>query len=292
MALARGAEVAILAEPQDPLARLNDLRPRLRVIRGKLEDVRSVESELAQIAPEICFHLAWNTEPGKYLEGDENLHLLSGSLSLLEMLARIGCEHVLVSGTCAEYDTSLGYLREDSPTRPGTLYAAAKHALHTVGDRFASLHGMSLTWARLFYIYGPGEHPGRLIPSVISALRAGEDFRAAGGSHVRDYLHVEDVAGALWHLAHDRLSGVFNVCSGVPITVRSLLETVGQIMGCAEKIHFDALPDRDWAPQFICGDNTRLKNTGWAAKVPLSTGLRQTIEWWSLDSRPPLAPSA
>lgn len=287
MAIAEGADVTVLAEPQDPLTRLEGMLPRLRVIRRDLGDVAALEPEVERLAAEICIHLAWYTEPGKYLEAEENVRLLSASLGLLQMLTRVGCGHVLVSGTCAEYDTSQGYLREDSPTRPATLYAAAKHALYTVGDRLTSLSGMGLTWARLFYMYGPGEHPRRLIPSVIRSLRAGEDFRATPGSQVRDYLYVEDVAGALWHLARHRIAGVYNVCSGVPVTVRSLLETVGQLLGCPEKIHYDALLDRNWEPQFVCGDNTRLVDAGWTAKVPLRTGLMQTVEWWTLHSRVP-----
>jgi nucleoside-diphosphate-sugar epimerase len=287
IAVAEGADVTVLAEPQDPLTRLEGLLPRVRVIRLDLGDIAALESELADLGAEVCIHLAWYTEPGKYLEGVENVRLLSASLGLLEMLARVGCGHVLVTGTCAEYDTSQGYLREDSPTRPATLYAAAKHALHIVGERLTSLSGMGLTWARLFYIYGPGEHQRRLIPSVIRSLRAEEDFRAPLGGQVRDYLYVEDVAAALWHLARHRLAGVYNVCSGVPVALRSLLETVGQILGCAERIHYDAVPDRNWEPQFVCGDNTRLLDTGWTAKVPLQAGLVQTVEWWTLHSRVP-----
>jgi dTDP-6-deoxy-L-talose 4-dehydrogenase (NAD+) len=165
-AVAEGAEVTILAEPSDPLRRLQALLPRLRVVRADLGDVATLELELARHTPQVCLHLAWYTEPGEYLHSMINVPLLTASLGLLQILARVGCSHILATGTCAEYDTSLGYLREDSPTRPATIYAAAKHALHAMGMHLMAAANVGFTWARLFYLYGPGENPQRLVPSV------------------------------------------------------------------------------------------------------------------------------
>jgi nucleoside-diphosphate-sugar epimerase len=101
---------------------------------------------------------------------------------------------------------------------------------------------------------------------------------------VRDYLFVEDVAGALWHLARNRIAGVYNICSGNPVTVRGLLELVAGLLGGEGRVRFGALPDRDWEPKFICGDNTRLLNTGWRAETSLPEGLKRTIAWWSCQA--------
>lgn len=280
MALAGGAQVGILAQPEDPLTRLEAVVRNLRVFRGELGGGDSVEVALREFQPDVLIHLAWNTEPGKYLESPENVPLLTSSLRLMETAVKVECPYVLMTGTCAEYDTEIGYLREDGPTRPVTLYAAAKHALHIVAGEIARAAGAGFGWGRLFYLYGPGEEPRRLVPSVIRELRSGQVFQASSGKQVRDYLHVEDVASALWHLAANRLAGTYNVSSGMPTTVRTLLETVGEILGCADRIRFGEAPDREWEPRFICGDNSRLKETHWEPKIPLRQGLEQTVRWW------------
>src|SRR6202011_3100840 len=164
-----------------------------------------------------CIHLAWYAVPGKYLDARENLDCLGVSLHLLEVLAQTGCRHVVMTGTCAEYDTDVGYLRESGPTRPATLYAAAKLSLGITAAIRAAQLGMTLSWARLFYLYGPYEDERRMVPSLIRSLLENKPFKASSGRQIRDYLHVDDVAAALCALAAARANGTFNVCSGEPV---------------------------------------------------------------------------
>ena len=199
---------------------------------------------------------------------------------LLQELIQIGCQQVVMVGTCAEYDTDRGFLREDGQTRPTTIYAATKLALSLVGQQMAAATGVNFAWARLFYLYGPYEDERRVVPALIRALLNGDTFPSTAGEQVRDYLHVEDVASALWTLAEKRTAGVFNISSGVPVTMRQLMTTVGNVLGCTELIRFGALPYRDWEPMFICGDNRRLRAQGWQPRYTLLDGLRQTINWW------------
>jgi UDP-glucuronate decarboxylase len=281
--VAEGHDVGALVRPGSSRARLEGIE-RPTTIECDLADRDALTRALASFKPEACVHLAWYAVPGKYLDARENLGCLHDSLELLERLAQAGCRHVVMTGTCAEYDTDLGYLRESSPTRPTTLYAAAKLSLGIVGAIRAGQLGMGFSWARLFYLYGPHEDERRLVPSLIRALREKAPFKASSGSQVRDYLHVDDVAAALCRLALAQEAGTFNVCSGVPVQVRALMATLGRIAGQENLIRFGELPDRDWEPPFICGDAGRLRATGWAPTYDLEAGLRQTRDWWS--SRP------
>jgi nucleoside-diphosphate-sugar epimerase len=280
--LAAGCDVAVLVRPGNPLARLRDVADDLAVLPCDLADAAAVRAALAAWRPEACLHLAWYAEPGKYLTSPENVPALTASLTLLDELIRAGCGQVVMAGTCAEYDTDLGFLREGGPTRPATTYAATKLSLNLIAGHVAAAAGINLAWARLFYLYGPFEDERRLVPALIRALAHGEPFPATGGEQVRDYLHVEDVAAALWALAERRVTGVVNVASGVPVTLRQVMETVGEVAGRPELIQFGALPYRDWEPRFICGDNRRLRDEGnWTPRYPtLRAGLSQTVDWW------------
>jgi len=278
--LAAGCRVAALVRPGRSLWRLADSADRLTLIPGDLADLPGVRPVLAEWRPEACIHLAWYAEPGKYLHSLENLAALTASLRFLEELIQIGCHRIVMVGTCAEYDTDLGFLREDSPTRPTTIYAAAKLALNLVGQQVSQSLGGTFAWARLFYLYGPLEDPRRVVPALIRALRRGEPFPATAGEQVRDYLYIEDVAAALWILAERRGHGVFNIASGMPVTMRQFMETVGAITGKSHLIRFGAVPYRDWDPMFICGDNRRLREIGWSPRYSLTEGLEQTVKYW------------
>jgi len=284
LALAAGRRVSILALPGDPLSRLSGVLSDIQIVRGDLASPDTYKDEIADVHPHVCIHLAWYAEPGKYLDARENLDSLVGSLRLIEVLQEAGCGHLVGIGTCAEYETSKGLVSETSPTGPVTLYAAAKLSMYLMGRILAAQGGMTFAWARLFHLFGPGEDPRRLVPSLIRALRRGDEFPATDGNQVRDYLHVEDVANAIWRLADQRHEGIYNVCSRIPITVRHLLTTAAGILGSADKIRFGQVPYRKWEPDFICGDNTRLLGTGWSARYGLQDGLEHTVNWWACQT--------
>ncbi len=279
--LSDGHEVGAVIRPATSARRLEGLASRLVVVPADLSDSDALHNGLRSWPPEACIHLAWYAVPGKYLEAKENLESLEASLRLIDLLADAGCRHVVMAGTCAEYNTDLGYLQEDGPTGPATLYAAAKLALSILAAARAVQLRMTLSWARLFYLYGPYEDERRLVPALIRAVLQGQPFPASSGRQIRDYLHVEDVAAGLCGLATGGPGGTFNVCSGDPVPVRDLMSTLGRILGREDLVHLGELSDREWDPPFICGDPRRLRNaTGWAPQYGLEAGLRQTVEWW------------
>ena len=276
-----GEDVVGLIRPGASRLRLAGAAKGLRIIEGDIADNAALGSNLASYKPERCIHLAWFAEPGKYLDAPENLDSLRVSLGLIEQLARFDCRHVVAVGTCAEYDIGPHKLTEDAPTRPSTLYAAAKLAFSLVAAKRLAQLGVGMGWARLFYLYGPYEDERRLVPAAINALLAGREFPCTPGKQVRDYLHVDDVASAITSLSRRCLSGDFNVCSGEPVTIATLMETVGDLLGRPDLVRLGVLPYRDWEPMFVCGDNRRLlTDTDWSPRYGLRDGLNSTIEWW------------
>jgi nucleoside-diphosphate-sugar epimerase len=277
---ADGSPVAALLRPGGSRRRLEGL-DEVRVLEADLADSGAVAAVLEQVRPRAVIHCAWYAEPGRYLEGRENLVSLASSLTFCEQLGEAGCKHLVGVGTCAEYDLRQSPLREDTPTRTDTLYAACKLAFFIVASRRLPQLGMGFAWARLFYLYGPYEDERRLVPALVSALLEGREFETTPGEQVRDYLHVLDVAAALCLLSEGRLEGAFNVCSGEPVTIAALLQAVGELLGRPELIHLGALPYREWEPMSVTGDPGRLREeAGWSPKLDLREGLAGTVEWW------------
>ncbi|HET7467778.1 MAG TPA: NAD(P)-dependent oxidoreductase [Candidatus Dormibacteraeota bacterium] len=279
--VASEVEVAAMVRPGHPQARLEGLATRVDIVEADLDDADSIAAAVGRCRPEACIHAAWYAEPGKYLPSPRNLDSLRSSLTLLEVLGAAGCRHVVGVGTCFEYDMQGAPLRETSPTRPFTLYAAAKLAFMLIATQRAPQLGMGFAWARLFYLYGPFEDERRLMPQAIKALGSGAEFRTTAGDQVRDYLHVEDVAAGLCALSRLRLNGAFNVSSGEAVTIAGLMQTLGELLGRPELIRLGAFPPRDWDPAYICGDSTRLRTEAhWSPRYTLRDGLAQTIAWW------------
>jgi len=276
--LARGHNVAALVMPGDPADRLKTISDHFETIEGTLEDADLLAASLPAFKPDACIHLAWYTEPGQYLNSYRNLQSLNASLSLFQTLIKMGCLQIVAAGTCFEYDTDFGYLHENTATRPASLYAAAKLSCLLLGSQLAMQAGCRFAWGRIFYPYGPLEDPRRLVPAAIAALMQGKAFPASPGEQVRDYIHVADVATAFCTLIEKQAEGVFNISSGVPVTIAHLLETISKLMDRPDLVQLGALPYRSWEPPFISGNNKCLKNTGWEPEYSLTEGLIDTIQ--------------
>jgi nucleoside-diphosphate-sugar epimerase len=93
-------------------------------------------------------------------------------------------------------------------------------------------------------------------------------------------MYVGEVASALWFLMKHNLGGVFNVCSGFPVQLKSLMATLEEILGKKGLIDYGAIEFRDWEPMMILGDNRKLRQAGWEPEVTLREGLLRTVDWW------------
>ena len=271
-----------LIRPGADRERIAELAGRLAVVEG---DVASLAdpARVARIEPEICLHLAWYAEPGRYLHAvEENLSSLRAGLDLAEALAAAGCRRMVVTGTCAEYGSGTpdAVFEETAPLRPATPYARAKAALYLAAQDTAAKAGMSLSWARLFFLYGPWEHPGRIVPSAIRACLRHEAFPATGGEQVRDYLQVGDAAAALWAIARSEIDGPVNVSAGEATTLRSLLESVEDATGARGTIRFGEVPYGPAEWMWMRGANAKLRQTGWRPSHTLQSGVADTVAWW------------
>jgi nucleoside-diphosphate-sugar epimerase len=185
-----------------------------------------------------------------------------------------------MAGTCFEYDVSMGLLSESTPLAPRHLYSACKRALFEVMTHLTAATTTSFAWARLFFLYGPHESRGRLVPAVIDALLGGEDARVTTGEQIRDFMHVADAASALVHvLETDALSGPVNVASGRPIMVRQVVETIAEILDAKSRVAWGAVTPRPNDPPFVCADVTKLKASGFRPQHDLAEGLKDTVAW-------------
>ncbi len=281
--VAEGCEVHALVRESSNRWRIQDILPSMYLWQSDLVAFENMNAYLQEIKPELCIHLAWYAVPGKYLNSQENLDSIQASINLLSQLAELGCKRFVGIGTCFEYDLSLGYLSESSLTKPITLYAATKVALSTILQQFAQITEMEVAWIRLFYQYGPMEDERRLIPGIISSLLRDEVVKTTKGEQIRDFLHIEDVASAIWAVAKSNVSGVVNVGSGQPVTVGQIALELGNLLGKPDLIHLGALPYRPNDPMFICANNELLsRKTDWTQKYNLTKGLKNTIEWYKV----------
>ena len=143
------------------------------------------------VTPTSLLHLAWDTTPEEYWTSPANPAWRQASVHLVAQAAGRGLRRVVVAGTCAEYDWSIGRCAEHAaPLAPTSAYSHSKHELRLAVEELAEQHGFSAGWARLFFVYGPGEPAARLVPSIICHLLRDEPAECTEGSQRRDFVYV------------------------------------------------------------------------------------------------------
>lgn len=272
--LAGGHNVAALVRPQTDPQRLSGLGSAIRLLPLALEDVTAVSEALRAQRPEAVIHLAWYAQPDDYLSSARNLESLAATLSFVQAVVASECPRLVGVGTCLEYADLPRPREEHDLTDPQSLYAACKLSAQSVTRALTRGTHTRFAWARLFHLYGPGEHPRRVLPSVVAALRAGRPIALSGCSQLRDHLRVEDAAAALVRLASgEPVEGVFNVCSGQPRSLRALLEAVADRMGGRELLRFGERPAAPGEPAVLVGVPDALRALGWTRRFDEHTGL-------------------
>lgn len=201
----------------------------------------------------IIIHSAWYVEHGSYLTSTKNLECLSGTLNLARAASRNHITKFVGLGTCYEYDLSRGVLTIDSPLNPNTLYGAAKVATYYSLREFFLLEGISFSWCRLFYLYGPRENPNRLVPSIRNSLTRGIPIKLTTGTQIRDYINVIDAAKMIVKISNSSSEGSFNISTGKGLSVRKLAETIADEYNRRDLLRFGERPENLTEPQTIIG---------------------------------------
>jgi nucleoside-diphosphate-sugar epimerase len=280
--VARGWDVHAVRSRQSP--------PQVDAVswhRADLLDRMAADALIRETQPSHLLHLAWYLAPGKWASAPDNFDWVAASLALVRAFRDAGGQRLVAAGTCLEYDWNYGYCSEArTPCVPHTTYGACKHALQLLTSALASGSSMSVAWGRIFFLYGPHEHPDRLVASVIRSLVAGEAARTSHGNQVRDYLFAGDVADAFVALLDSDVTGPINVASGRAVALKDIVRRIGDLVGRPELIQLGAIPAAPTDTPLVVADTTRLGAAlGWQPRTSLDDGLTRTIEWWRAQAR-------
>ena len=236
---------------------------------------------IRDVKPDTLLHLAWYTEPGKFWEARENVDWVRASLELLGAFFDGGGKRIVAAGSCAEYAPSAGECFENStPLLPASLYGACKRALERILHFSSRRSGCSSAWGRVFFMYGPGEHPSRLVANVTRSLLRGEPALCSEGRQTLDFMYIGDVAAAFVALLESEVQGPVNIASGQPVSVREVLEEIGRRAGRTELIQFGARPATSENERLWANTQRLEKEVGWSPRYNLAAGIRETIGWW------------
>lgn len=194
-----------------------------------------------------------------------------------------GCQAVVRLGSSTEYGESAEPMDESTPLRPRGLFGATKAAGSLLAVAAAERRGMRSAVLRAFQVYGPLDHPGRLVPSALRAARDGTSLPLTGPGQRRDWVYVDDVVEACVRTAladHLRPGQVLNIGTGRQVANEELVAEVARVSGRPVTTMVGGHPGRSWdAASWVCDPSLARTLLGWEAKVDLADGLARCWEW-------------
>ena len=257
--LAREHQVTATARDPDRFAEM-DWSNRVRFIEADLSEIDSDKiNDIGDV--DALVHLAWPGLPN-YRDLFHIEDNLPQAYRCVKAFVVHGCPQVLITGTCFEYGMQEGVLHETMPVFPSNPYGVAKDSLRRHLEVLRTKVDFRLQWARLFYMYGPGQNPKSLLAQLDHAVDQGDKvFNMSGGEQLRDYLPVSQVAAHLAMITESPdFSGIVNVCSGQPISVRRLVEQHLKRRGAAIDLNLGYYPYPDYEPFAFWGDDSVLNS--------------------------------
>lgn len=252
-------------------------------VRGDLAEKASIDPVLGRHRPELIFHLAGMGRGTDYEIYRANL---LATVQLLEAVRAAGLDaRILLVGSAAEYghvEPGRCPLTEESNCRPLGAYGLSKHAVTLLGLDFARRYAMKIVIARPFNIVGAGVPASLVIGGVLQRLRESlqgnsEPVIAIGNlDPERDFVSVEDVVRAYVSMVHaDAWGEVFNICSGVPVSVRAIVEMLASFSPRPVRFQVDPALCRANEVQTFFGSFQKARQAfGFEPAQPLALALR------------------
>ena len=247
-----------------------------------LTDGAALAEAVRRAAPEVAFHLA---AARARTTGAERLattavNAVSG-VHLVEALP-LSCRAVVRLGSSTEYAAADGPMPETAALAPRGWFGATKAAGSLLLVAAAQERGVRAAVLRAFQVYGPGDHPGRLVPTVLRAAHDGTVLPLTAPGSRRDWVYVDDVVDACVRAAEaDGLpSGtVLNIGTGRQTANEELVAAAERATGRRIRTDVGAHPGRSWDTGSWVSDPSRARELlGWEPVVELEDGLRRCWE--------------
>jgi nucleoside-diphosphate-sugar epimerase len=229
--------------------------------------------------PQVIIHTAWVTTHQLYKDDPINFKYAKFTQELAEIITKTETEHLIVLGSCAEYGTqyttSIAGMTKLIPTN---TYAQQKvYALNIIKDTLLKSN-KRLSWARIFYPYGPGQDRQRLIPYLINSIKENKNIELHNTTSRYDWISTRDIASAISWIINHETPVETDIGTGVGYTNPELLNTIEIFLGNVKHKNAYNFDISDKHEVSVADPKSPLFKAGWSPTDNLIDGIKWITE--------------
>jgi GDP-4-dehydro-6-deoxy-D-mannose reductase len=292
--LDQSEEVIALVSPNEDLENIRQIEKHLQISRADVRDFDCLLEVLKSSRPQRIYHLAAFSSPSESFESPDLTYQVNftGTLNLLSAWLRVGmdCRFLLVSSAevYGRVPPEKLPMREGMELRPVSPYAGSKAAAEILALQFFQSYGLPIVRVRPFNHTGPRQS-SNFVCSKFARQAAEIDLGlrpptivAGNLQAIRDFSDVRDIVRGYRDLLEEGTPGeVFQLCSGHPVSIETILQTVISFASKPIQILVDKSLIRDQEAAEVWGDYSKAKlAVGWEPRQELTDTLRVLKLYW------------
>jgi len=262
---------------------------RVEFVKGSITDGKAVKKAIADV--DYVFHeAAVVSVQASFLEPQKTMLVnVEGTKTLLDEALDAGVKRVIFASSAAVYGSAEPPIREDFELKPLSPYGESKVAGEQLMREYAK-KGLETVSLRYFNVYGPRQNPSSQYSGVITRfvhkmLNGERPVIYGDGNQTRDFIFIEDVVSANILAAKNKNAAgdVFNIGSGVPLTINQLVGILSELLNYDGDPEYTERREGDIYDSYA--DISKAQSLlGFKVTTSIEEGLKKTIEWqrnWS-----------
>lgn len=268
-----------------------ELGGKLHIIEMELEDLDGIGEKIPSSCS-VFFHFGWDGSGStNRMNAEVQRKNARDGIKALLGAKSLGCARFIFSGSQAEYGVCRTAMKEDIPCNPVSEYGKAKLEFGREARRLCRTwrqNGecrMEYIHARIFSVYGSGDHPWSLVNTCLDTFLKGGEMKLGVCTQQWNYLYIEDLVKALLALAFCKetvgAEEIFNIAGHRESTkpLRSYVEEMHRLCEGRGTYIYGKLPPNAEGPANLIPDITKImEKTGWKPEISFEEGIRRMLK--------------
>jgi len=253
-------------------------------VQADITDFVQLQERLFITTFDYVVNLSGYVNHSRFMEGGQSVidaHFY-GVSNLIQLLNWKKIKRFVQIGSSDEYGEAPAPQNEEMREFPISSYSMGKVAATHLLQMLSRTEEFPAVTLRLFLVYGEGQSKERFLPQIVQGCLLGKHFPASEGKQLRDFCYVDDITrGILLALKSDDVNGeVINLASGVPISIRKIVELVQETIGKGTP-DFGAIPYRIGENMALYADNSKAARIlGWLPTITIEEGIEKTVSYY------------